>query len=298
MSTTHPPPSGIACGNRKLTIRRSPLVLGILNVTPDSFSDGGRFAGHAAAVAHAHAMVAAGADVIDVGGESTRPGAKAVPVQQELDRVIPVIEALARGGEGRPKLPVPLSIDTRKPPVARAAIAAGAGMINDISATRDTGMVDVLREHADVSVVLMHMQGDPRTMQEAPRYDDAPVEVVDYLALRAAALEAGGIERTRIVLDPGIGFGKRSEDNLAILKRIDALRALGYPVLVGASRKSFLGTLLGGAGADARLPGSLAVAAFCHQRGVEMVRVHDVAETVGVFRVLDAIDEPFAGGGA
>jgi dihydropteroate synthase len=266
--------------------------MGILNVTPDSFSDGGRFADRRAAIAHAHAMAAAGADIVDVGGESTRPGSDAVPVSEELGRVLPVIEALVRGGGGRRPLPVPVSIDTRKPEVARAAIAAGATMLNDVNATRDSGMLDVLREYPDVPVILMHMLGEPKTMQEEPRYKDAPQEIADFLAVRAAALETGGIDRARIVLDPGIGFGKRLFDNLEVLKRIDALRALGYPVLVGASRKSFLGTLLGGAGEDSRLAGSLAVATLCHAHNVEIVRVHDVADTVGLFRVLDAIEHP------
>ncbi|HEU4366516.1 MAG TPA: dihydropteroate synthase [Candidatus Krumholzibacteria bacterium] len=290
MSTTHP--RSIRCGERTLAFGRVPLIMGILNVTPDSFSDGGRFVDGRAAIAHAHAMVAAGADVIDVGGESTRPGSSAVSAREEGDRVLPVITALVRGGDGRPPLPVPVSIDTRKPAVAQAALDAGATMLNDVNATRDSGMVDVLRGHAAVPVVLMHMLGEPKTMQEEPRYNDAPQEIADYLALRAAALETAGIDASRIVLDPGIGFGKRLFDNLEILKRIDALRSLGYPVLVGASRKSFLGTLLGGAGAEARLAGSLAVAALCCQRGVEMVRVHDVAETAGLFRVLEAIDHP------
>jgi dihydropteroate synthase len=290
MSTTHP--RSIRCGQRTLTFGESPLIMGILNVTPDSFSDGGKFVSHRAAVAHAHAMVAAGADVVDVGGESTRPGSDAVSVTEELARVLPVVESLVRGGDGRPPLPVPVSIDTRHPEVASAALDAGATMLNDVNATRDSAMVDVLRDHPDVPVILMHMLGEPKTMQEEPAYNDAPQEIADFLALRAAALETAGVEASRIVLDPGIGFGKRLADNLDILKRIDALRALGYPVLVGASRKAFLGTLLGGAGPDARLAGSLAVAALCRARGVEMVRVHDVAETAGMFRVLDAIDHP------
>jgi dihydropteroate synthase len=266
--------------------------MGILNVTPDSFSDGGKFVSHRAAVAHAHAMAAAGADIVDVGGESTRPGAQAVSTQEESERVLPVIASLVRGGDGRPALPVPISIDTHKPAVARAALDAGAAMLNDVNATRDPAMVDVLRERPAIPVVLMHMLGEPGTMQDQPNYDDAPQEIADFLALRAAALETAGVDASRIVLDPGIGFGKRLFDNLAILKRIDALRALGYPVLVGASRKSFLGTLLGGAGAESRLAGSLAAAALCYYRGVEMVRVHDVAETAGLFRVLEAIDHP------
>ncbi|HEX5133032.1 MAG TPA: dihydropteroate synthase [Candidatus Krumholzibacteria bacterium] len=291
MSSTQPRPA-LRCGDRTLAFRRTPLVMGILNVTPDSFSDGGQFTSRDAAVAHAHAMAAAGADVIDAGGESTRPGANAISPQEEIDRVVPVIEMLVHGGDRRPRLPIPVSVDTRNPLVARAALGAGATMLNDVNATRDSAMVDVLRDHPHVPVVLMHMLGEPRTMQDDPHYDDAPVEVADYLALRAAALEAGGIDRSRILLDPGIGFGKRVFDNLAILKSIDALRALGYPVLVGASRKSFLGKLLGGAAPEDRLPGSLAVAALCHQRGVEMLRVHDVPATVGFLRVLDAIDHP------
>jgi dihydropteroate synthase len=265
--------------------------MGILNVTPDSFSDGGRFAGHAAAVAHAHAMVAAGADVIDVGGESTRPGAKAVPVQQELDRVIPVIEALARGGEGRPKLPVPLSIDTRKPPVARAAIAAGAGMINDISATRDTGMVDVLREHADVSVVLMHMQGDPRTMQEAPRYDDVVSEVAAFLEERLSQAVAAGVREERVCLDPGFGFGKTADQNLELLRNLDRIVALGRPVMVGISRKWTLARVVSGldarVGTDAASVGA-AVAAF--DRGATLFRVHEVRSHVEALAVAAAVE--------
>ncbi len=290
MSSTHPrTPSSIRCGTRVLSFGRTPLVMGILNVTPDSFSDGGRYSDRRSAVAYAHEMAAAGADIIDVGGESTRPGSGGVSARDELARVLPVIDVLVHGGDGRPPLPVPVSIDTRKPEVARAAIAAGATMVNDITATSNTAMVDVLREHRDVPVILMHMLGEPKTMQDEPSYKDAPAEIADYLALRAAALEAGGVDASRIVLDPGIGFGKRVYDNLEILKRIDEIKALGYPVLVGASRKSFIGTLLGGARPEGRLAGSLAIAALCYRSGVEMVRVHDVPETVGLFRVLDAV---------
>jgi len=288
-------------GNRTLTFRRSPLVMGVLNVTPDSFSDGGKFVAHRAAIEHAHAMVAAGADIVDVGGESTRPGSDPVSAQEELARVLPVIQTLVHGGDGRPPLPVPLSIDTRKPEVALAALGAGCTMVNDVNAARDPRMVDVLRTHSNTPIVLMHMLGEPKTMQVEPRYQDAAGEIAAELAMRAAGLEATGIARERIVLDPGIGFGKRLHDNLEILKGIDALRALGYPVLVGASRKSFIGTLLGGArpnappvAPDARVCGSLAVAAWCHAHRVEMVRVHDVRETVELFKVLDAIEDPSA----
>jgi len=282
-------------GKHTLKFRRSPLVMGVLNVTPDSFSDGGKFVSHRAAVEHAHHMAAGGADIIDIGGESTRPGSDTVPFQEEIARVLPVIEALVSGGDGRPPLPIPLSIDTRKPEVAEAALRAGCTMVNDVTAVGDSRMVDVLRAHPDVPVVLMHMQGEPKTMQVEPHYEEVVGEVTSELAMRAASLEATGIARERIVIDPGIGFGKSLHDNLEILNRIDAFKELGYPLLVGASRKSFLGTLLGGrspAPPDARLYGSLAVAAWCHQHRVEMVRVHDVRETAELFRVLDALENP------
>jgi dihydropteroate synthase len=286
-------------GKLSLSFRRAPLVMGVLNVTPDSFSDGGRYVSHRAAIEHAHRMAADGADIIDIGGESTRPGSDTVPASEEIARVLPVIEALTHGGDGRPRLPLPLSIDTRKPEVAEAALITGCTMVNDVTAARDPRMVDVLRAHSSVPVVLMHMLGEPKTMQVDPQYNDVVGEVTSELAMRAASLEATGIARERIVLDPGIGFGKRLHDNLAILHDIDAFKALGYPLLIGASRKSFLGTLLGGASSkstpappEARLHGSLAVAAWCHAHHVEMVRVHDVRETVELFRVLDAVEDP------
>ena len=286
-------------GKHVVALGSSPLVMGVLNVTPDSFSDGGKFVSHAAAIEHAYRMVADGADLIDVGGESTRPGSDTVPVEEELRRILPVVEALARGSDGRPRLPVPLSIDTRKPEVAAAALAAGCTMVNDITAARNALMADVLRDHPDIPVVLMHMLGEPKTMQVDPHYEDVVGEVTSELAMRAAGLEASGIARERIVLDPGIGFGKRLHDNLEILHALEAFRELGYPVLVGASRKSFLGSLLGGhspqatpAPPEARLYGSLAVAAWCHAHHVEFVRVHDVRETVELFRILDAIEDP------
>lgn len=286
---------GLRFGKVTLSFRRAPLVMGVLNVTPDSFSDGGKFVSHRAAVEHAHAMAAGGADIIDIGGESTRPGSDTVPFQEEIARVLPVIEALLRGGNGRPRLPLPLSIDTRKPEVADAALRAGCTMVNDVTAVRDSRMVDVLRAHPNVPVVLMHMQGEPKTMQDEPRYEDVVGEVTSELAMRAASLEATGIARERIVIDPGIGFGKRLHDNLEILNQISAFKELGYPVLVGASRKSFIGILVRPAAAaapEARLCGSLAVAAWCYQHRVEMVRVHDVRETAELFRVLDAIENP------
>lgn len=278
----------IRCRGHALSTGRKPLVMGILNVTPDSFSDGGRYTGLDAAVAHAHAMVHAGADIIDVGGESTRPGSVYVSEQEEMDRVIPVLRALF--GDGAPNVPV--SVDTRRPRVAAASLALGCSIINDISGAEDPEMVDILVNAGDdVPVIVMHKKGDPRTMQDEPRYDDVVAEVARYLARRGEALESAGVARERIVVDPGIGFGKRYRDNLELLNHVDAIRALGYPVLVGASRKRFIGELLD-AGADDRLPGSLAVAAHCFNAGVDIVRVHDVPETVGLFKTLDAIARP------
>ncbi len=284
-------------GKFTVTLRRSPLVMGVLNVTPDSFSDGGRFLSHHAAIERAHTMAAEGADIIDIGGESTRPGSDTVSPAEELARVLPVIEALVRGGEGRPRLPLPISIDTRKPEVAEAALVTGCAMINDVTAARDPRMVDVLRSHSHASIVLMHMLGEPRTMQDDPQYGEVVGDVTSELAMRAASLEATGIARERIVLDPGIGFGKKLHHNLELLNQIGALQELGYPVVVGASRKSFIGSILAGSAAttaappEDRLYGSLAVAAWCHAHHVEMIRVHDVRATVELFKLLDAIED-------
>jgi dihydropteroate synthase len=290
--------TSLRLGKYTLTLRRSPLVMGVLNVTPDSFSDGGRFLNHRAAIEHAHKMAAEGADIIDVGGESTRPGSDTVSATEELARVLPVIEALVRGGDGRPRLPIPISIDTCKPEVAEAALVTGCSMVNDVTAARDSRMVDVLRGHSNASIVLMHMLGEPKTMQEDPQYAEVVGDVTSELAMRAASLEATGIARERIVLDPGIGFGKKLHHNLELLNHLGAFKELGYPLLVGASRKSFIGSLLAGPAAQApappddRLYGRLAVAAWCHAHHIEMIRVHDVRETVELFRVLDAIEDP------
>jgi dihydropteroate synthase len=246
------------------------LVMGILNVTPDSFSDGGRYADIERAVAHAREMVAAGADIIDIGGESTRPGSQPVTVEEELRRVLTVIKQL-------PDLL--LSIDTTKPEVARQAVAAGAQIINDISAS----LFEVARE-SGAGLVLMHMQGTPATMQQAPRYDDVVREVREFLAARLALAEARGVKRSQIAVDPGIGFGKTVEHNLQLLAQLEQLQELGCPIVVGASRKSFIG----GAPAE-RLPGSLAAAAWAVAHGASVVRVHDVAETVQVVRMIEAI---------
>jgi dihydropteroate synthase len=250
-----------------------PQVMGVLNVTPDSFSDGGRFLDHAAAVEHGLAMVAEGAAVVDVGGESTRPGAEPVPEAEELRRVIPVVEALA------PRVRV--SIDTTKRAVAEAAVAAGAGMVNDISAS----LWPVAAE-AGVAWVAMHMRGTPATMQSLTDYDNDDVlgEVCAFLAERAAAAAQAGVPE--VWIDPGLGFAKTAEHNLVLLRRLRDIAALGFPVLVGASRKSFIGTLTGGAPVDDRLEGSLAAAVWSGLHGAAMVRVHDVRATVHAMQLL------------
>jgi dihydropteroate synthase len=272
----------------RLAPGRIPRIVGILNVTPDSFSDGGLNLDPHAAVSHAHSMARAGADIIDIGGESTRPGSTGVSAREELDRVLPVIDALLEDRR-RGEFEACISIDTRKPEVARAALERGCHLVNDVSAAADPGMVELLREHSDVPIVLMHMKGNPKTMQDAPTYDD--VVGAAFLAARASRLVEAGIAGNRIIVDPGIGFGKRFRDNLVLLNRIDEFRSLGYPVWVGASRKRFLGELSASGPGD-RLGGSLAAAAICYMSGVEFVRVHDVLETARLFRVLDAVAHP------
>jgi dihydropteroate synthase len=248
------------------------LVMGILNVTPDSFSDGGRFLGPDAAIAHGHRLLAEGADVIDVGGESTRPGATPVDEAEELRRVLPVVEALA--AEGR------VSIDTRHRAVAEAAVDAGATILNDVSAS-----LFAVAAEARVGYVAMHMQGTPATMQQSPAYVDVVAEVQAFLVQRAtAALEAGV---TEVWIDPGIGFGKTTEHNLALLHRLRALTGTGFGVLVGASRKGFLGRLTDGAPEDDREEASLAIAVWAMTQGVSMVRVHDVAPTVQAVKLVE-----------
>lgn len=248
--------------------------MGVLNVTPDSFSDGGAFVTLESAVNRARAMVDEGADLIDVGGESTRPGAAPVPVDEELRRVIPTIEALAAQG-------VSISIDTMKPRVAAEAIGAGAVVLNDVSALRDEAMLEALAR-SPVTVCLMHMQGDPQTMQDAPSYNDVVTEVRDELKAMAKRAIAGGVSTDRIWLDPGIGFGKTMEHNVALVKDVEELVNVGYPVLLGLSRKSFLGKLLGsGKAVDVmdRLPAALALQAYAQTKGVRVFRTHDVAQT-------------------
>ena len=258
-------------------------VMGILNVTPDSFSDGGRFLERDAAIRHAEKMVRAGADVIDVGGESSRPGAEPVSLPQELDRVLAVVEAVAGA------VPVPISIDTTKPEVMRAAVSAGAGLVNDISALRAPGALATAAQ-LGVPVCRVHMRGEPRTMQRDPVYDDVVAEVVRFLSERRAACVAAGIDPQRLILDPGIGFGKTAAHNLALLRGLEHLAALGAPVLVGLSRKSFLGRIPGLPPGE-RVHASVALALFAVERGARIVRVHDVAPTVRALRAFSwAVD--------
>jgi dihydropteroate synthase len=255
--------------------------MGILNLTPDSFSDGGQWLGKTAAIQHALAMQEAGADIIDVGGESTRPGAEAVSLQQELDRVIPVIETIVA------QLCVPVSIDTSKPEVMREAVAAGAGMINDVYALRHPGAVQAAAE-LSVPVCLMHMLGDPRVMQNDPVYDDVATEVADFLLKRAQLCELGGISKQNILLDPGFGFGKTLQQNIMLFHALPGLVAGGYPVLVGVSRKAMIGQLTG-KGVTERVAGSITAAALAARAGVAIVRVHDVSETRDALNVATAL---------
>ena len=257
-------------------------IMGIINVTPDSFSDGGHFAGVDEAVEHAVALVAAGADILDVGGESTRPGAEPLPMAEELARVVPVIEAL------RTRVDVPISIDTYKMAVARAALLAGADIVNDVTALRgDPEMVRFVGSEK-VPVVLMHALWPPATMQESPEYVDVVEDIASFLEDRARYAMAFGVPRESIIVDPGIGFGKATEHNLAILRDIPRFLAMGYPVLVGPSRKRFIGDLTGRPASD-RLSGTIGAVAVCAAAGANIVRVHDVEAIRDAVRVVDAI---------
>jgi len=260
----------IDCAGKPLDLSR-PQVMGILNITPDSFSDGGVFFAPEAALGHAREMVAEGAAIIDVGGESTRPGAAPVPLQEELRRVIPVIEALCD------TLPVPVSIDTRHPAVMQAAVAAGAGLINDVNALQAPGALE-MAVSLGVPVCLMHMQGMPESMQDNPEYGDVVAEVRQFLDDRARVCLAAGMVRERILLDPGFGFGKTTRHNLLLLQQLDGLVAGGYPVLVGLSRKSLIGNVLG-LSVDERLYPGLALAVLAVWQGAAIVRTHDVRAT-------------------
>ncbi|SDY45652.1 dihydropteroate synthase [Citreimonas salinaria] len=278
----------------RLSAPRAPLaglpmdrsrVMGIVNVTPDSFSDGGRLRDSAAAAQDARAMVAAGADIVDIGGESTRPGADTIADELEIERTRPVIEALA--GD----LGAPISIDTRKRAVAEAAVAAGAAIVNDVSGLLHDPALAGLVMDRDLPVCVMHAKGDPKTMQDDPRYDDVLLDVYDWLAGRVEALEAQGIPRANIVVDPGIGFGKTKAHNLALLAGSALFHGLGCPVLIGASRKRFIGTITGTERPADRMPGSVAVALEAAARGAQILRVHDVPETVQALRVRAALSE-------
>jgi dihydropteroate synthase len=284
------PDRGWRCRDRTLTLGERTLVMGIVNVTPDSFSDGGMFLGTDDAVRHGARLVDEGADVLDVGGESTRPGADPVDLEEELGRVIPVIEGLTKA---RPEVPV--SVDTRKPEVARAALEAGARVVNDVTAGRGGAMLEAVAD-TDAGIVLMHMLGEPQTMQDDPRYDDVVAAVNEFLRERIEAAVFAGIAEERVCVDPGIGFGKNVEHNLALLRSVSALRLLGAAVMVGASRKRFIGVLTGADDPADRLEGSLAAAVLAASLGADVVRVHDVAPTVRALRVADAIVREPSGG--
>lgn len=269
------------CNGRILALD-VPRVMGIVNVTPDSFSDGGAHDSAEAAVAHGLKLVGEGADLLDVGGESTRPGAGEVAVEEELRRAIPVVEALAR------QVAVPISIDTSKPEVMRAAVQAGAGMVNDVYGLRRAGALEAAAE-LGVPVVLMHMGGEPRTMQASPDYDDVVGEVHRFLAERVFAAEMAGIARKRIVVDPGFGFGKTVQHNLQLLAQLQRFTELGLPVLAGLSRKRTIGELTGREEPRQRVFGSVAAHLVAVQRGATIVRVHDVAATVDALKVWNAV---------
>lgn len=269
------------CAGRPLRLDR-PRVVGILNVTPDSFSDGGSHVSVEDAVAHGLRMVEEGADMLDIGGESTRPGADDVSLDEELRRVVPVIEQLAA------RTSVPLAIDTSKPEVMRAAVAAGAGMINDVYALRQDGAIDAAAE-LGVPICLMHMQGQPRSMQTEPHYDDVVGEVHRFLTDRLFACELAGIDRRKVLVDPGFGFGKTLEHNLALLRALERFASLGSGVYVGLSRKSMIGAMTGRQVPAERAAGSTAAALIAVQRGARMVRVHDVVATVDALAVWHAV---------
>jgi dihydropteroate synthase len=275
----------LQCGRYRLSLHTEnsrPLVMGILNVTPDSFSDGGKFHSLELALSHAEQMIADGVDIIDIGGESSRPGAQPLPLDEELRRILPVVYALRDCGK-------PLSVDTCKPGVMREALAAGADMINDINGFRAAGAVDAVQD-SDCALCVMHMASNPLTMQVNPEYRDVLAEVSAFLMERVSSLEEAGVKRDRICIDPGFGFGKTLEHNLALLSNIDRLtRELGVPLLAGVSRKSMLGALTGKP-VEQRMAGSLAAMLAAVARGASIVRVHDVAETVDALKVWKAIE--------
>lgn len=270
----------LTCGGRELDLA-STVVMGVLNITPDSFSDGGVFMAPDKAVVRAVEMAEQGAAIIDIGGESTRPGAKAVGAQQEMDRVLPVVEAVAAGVD------IPVSIDTSKPEVMRAATAAGAGFINDVNALQQDGAVQATSD-CGVPVCLMHMQGEPRTMQENPQYGDVVADVIAFLDKRIKGAIDAGIDKENIVIDPGFGFGKSLAHNMVLLNNLQKFKTLGVPILAGLSRKSMIGMALG-LPVDQRLHASVALALIAAQNGARIVRVHDVAPTVQALRMWEAV---------
>ena len=279
-SSTLTPRAVLQLGRFSLTLER-PLIMGVVNVTPDSFSDGGRFFGTQQALEHARVLIEEGADILDIGGESSRPGAEPVGLDEELRRVMPVLEQLAQ-------MPVPVSVDTCKPDVMRRAIAAGAAMVNDINALREPGALEAVAQ-SQAAVCLMHMQGEPRSMQRDPQYEDVVAEVTAFLAQRVEAAQQAGVARERIVIDPGFGFGKNTGHNLGLLRGLHKIAGLGQPVLVGLSRKSLLGKITGKPIAD-RVSASVAAALLAVERGAALVRVHDVAATRDALLVLNAIE--------
>ncbi len=267
----------------RILVLDQPRVMGILNVTPDSFSDGGRFFDRDDALRHAENMLAAGASIIDVGGESTRPGAASVSAQEEADRIIPVIEAIAR------QLDVAISVDTSKAPVMRAAVAAGAALINDVYALRQEGALEAAAE-LEVAVCLMHMQGTPTSMQANPHYQNVAGDIMEFLKERIAVCHAAGIQSGRLLVDPGFGFGKTDRQNLELLHNLQQLSVLGPPLLVGLSRKRLLGSLTGRS-AEQRVFAGVAAAVMAVERGARIVRTHDVAQTIDALRVAKAVME-------
>jgi dihydropteroate synthase len=269
------------CGKFQLNLS-TPKVMGIVNVTPDSFSDGGKFAATNLAVEHALKLAEEGADILDIGGESTRPNATPVSLQEELDRVIPVIEALAK------QVNIPLSIDTYKPQVMQAAIAAGASMVNDVRALQESGAMEIVA-NSNVGVCLMHMQGTPQTMQNNPHYNDVVSDVKAFLAERLQASIDAGIVRDRILLDPGFGFGKTREHNILLLQNLESFANLGRPLLVGLSRKSVLGQVTGN-DVDARLYASIAASVIAATKGAKILRVHDVLAAAEALKVVSAVN--------
>ena len=282
MSVAPLAPHDLRVADRVLPTATRCLVMGVVNVTPDSFSDGGRYLDPDAAVAHGQALAAEGADLLDVGGESTRPGAGGVTEAVELERVLPVVEGLAASAG------VPVSIDTRKAAVAAAALSVGAAMVNDVSAGRHDPELLAVAAQNKVPLVLMHMRGNPATMQDDPSYDDVVAEVEAFLDERCQAAEAAGVDHDALVVDPGIGFGKRDRDNYALLDDLARLTRLGHPVLVGTSRKGFIGRALD-APVDQRLEGTAATVVWAVQRGARIVRVHDVGPIVRAVRMTEAL---------